>query len=300
MKLNWFKIFFYLSLFFLAIALAKADYLSIPHISNPYLLVLSMVLLFLGFIFDGVSWGMVLKKWGYSVNAKSAIISSGISIFGKYIPGKFWVILGRAEYIVKKFNHPRKAISSLSLNTQLIFLWVGILFGTIGIVTSNILDKYNFLAVILFIILSIAIFTPVLYNSINKTVLLLTNKGFRIPQLDPQKTVSVLPWFVLIWGFWSLSFYFLCGALLDEQASFSAFWTFGLAASIGMVVLFAPGGLGIREGIISAYLIIIGISTKDAATIAVASRLWFLSGEVFIFLLATLLKTVSFQIKKQL
>jgi hypothetical protein len=35
----------------------------------------------------------------------------------------------------------------------------------------------------------------------------------------------------------------------------------------------------------AGYLTIAGIPLVDAATVAVASRFWFLSGEVFIFLL---------------
>jgi len=45
----------------------------------------------------------------------------------------------------------------------------------------------------------------------------------------------------------------------------------------------APGGLGVREGVMVGYLTLAGLPIAEAVTIAGASRLWFLVGEAFIF-----------------
>ena len=59
---------------------------------------------------------------------------------------------------------------------------------------------------------------------------------------------------------------------------------FPLAGVLGIMTFISPGGLGTREGVIVAYLTLASIPVVEATTIAVASRLWFLTGEVFIFI----------------
>jgi len=59
------------------------------------------------------------------------------------------------------------------------------------------------------------------------------------------------------------------------------------------MALIAPGGLGAREGVMIGYLIFAGIPAIEATTIAVVSRLWFLLGEIFIFILGWSLHKTS-------
>ncbi len=48
---------------------------------------------------------------------------------------------------------------------------------------------------------------------------------------------------------------------------------FGISAIMGILAIFAPSGLGVREGIILAGLMLI-MPESDAAVISVISRLW--------------------------
>ena len=50
-----------------------------------------------------------------------------------------------------------------------------------------------------------------------------------------------------------------------------------------MLAIFAPGGLGAREGVLVAYLMLAGQTAADATTVAVVARLWFLVGELALF-----------------
>ncbi|MEX0928342.1 MAG: hypothetical protein WD266_08950 [Balneolales bacterium] len=82
---------------------------------------------------------------------------------------------------------------------------------------------------------------------------------------------------------WSAGFYFLILSLTDSPVSPTAGLSFALATNIGIIAIFAPGGLGVREAVIVGYLNYIGLSLAEATTISIASRLWFLAGEVFLF-----------------
>jgi len=283
---NWFKVFLFASLVFLVMALIKADYLKIPIVYRWNYLRISFFLLFAGFIISGISWTKVIKQANYKISNSSGIASIGLSVFGKYIPGKLWLILGRAEYISKKYDIPIKNTSSLSLNAQFISLWVGLLLGTIGLLLISKFDIYGLSALVLFALLSFIIYTPLFHRLFEYLFLRVTKRTINIPRLEFKKVFQVLPWHMLNWVFWIVSFYFLGGSLIKESITFNIAWGFALAASLGIMAIFAPGGLGVREGLLTGYLTLAGLDIADAATIAIASRLWFLVGEVFIFFMA--------------
>lgn len=283
---NWFRYIFYASLIFLVIALVRADYLLVPDIHNYAMLGLSLALLFLGFLLNALSWPKVLEHTHCEVNKSDGIASQGLSIFSKYIPGKFWVIMGRAEYLAKRYNYPRKDLASLSLDAQLIALWAALLLGSIGMIAVKGARLYGLSVLILFLLLSLVIFTP-LFHRLAETVLKkILKKEMKVPQLPFRKVIRALLWYTLSWGTWSLAFWFMASSLMEGSLPFSIAFAFALAGSIGILSVFAPGGLGVREGILTAFLTMAGIAVQDATTIAVTSRLWFLSGEVFIFLVA--------------
>jgi len=283
MQKSFFKWFFYISIAFLIIALIRANYIQKPTFHNITYVYISFAFLFAGFFLDGIAWGKILKKANYNIQLQNGISSLGLSIFGKYIPGKLWVLLGRAEYISKKYDIPRKNTSSLSLNAQFISLWVGLLLGTIGLLLINKIDIYGLTALGLFALLTLTIYTPLFHRLFEFLVLKVIKRTINIPRLDFKNVLQVLPWFIINWGFWIVSFYFLGESLTAEPVTFNIAWGFALAGSLGIMAVIAPGGLGVREGLLTGYLSLAGLELADATTIAVASRLWFLAGEVFIF-----------------
>jgi uncharacterized membrane protein YbhN (UPF0104 family) len=60
-----------------------------------------------------------------------------------------------------------------------------------------------------------------------------------------------------------------------------------------MVSLVVPGGIGVREGAITAYLTLFDIGLADALTVSIASRLWYLVGEVLIFVAGNIVEFLS-------
>ena len=286
---KWFRYLFYASLVFLVIALIRADYLVIPHIYDPVYLVISLVLLLAGFLLSGASWASVLNQAGYRITFGEGITATGLSIFGKYIPGKIWVIMGRAEYLTGKFPGARKDLASFSFDAQFIALWVALLLGTIGMISIGSINIYGAGVLILLILLSLVIYTPLFHRVASFVLSRILNRPVKVPKLPFLKMPRVLFWYLMNWGAWCMGFYFLAAALIPQTIPLDVSLAFGLAGSLGILVIFAPGGLGIREGILTGYLTIVGLDLQDATTIAVASRLWFLVGEVFIFLLAMII-----------
>ena len=80
-------------------------------------------------------------------------------------------------------------------------------------------------------------------------------------------------------------FYMLVTSLIKMDVPWGVGFGFPLAGTLGIMTFISPGGLGTREAVLVGYLTLAGIPVVEATTIAVASRLWFLGGEVFIFVL---------------
>jgi len=295
---KWFNVIVYLSLIFLVYKLYQANYLKIPHIYNIYYLVISIILLCFGMVANTVTWSRVLKVYGYPVTYSKGLIAVGLAIFTKYIPGKILMILGRAEYISQEYGLPRKTTSSLSLITQLISIWSGLTFGILGIILIGEVEIRITIISVVFWLLSVGlIFTPILYTLSDWLAKILGKQNFELPRLRFKQTISVVPFFLINWGAWCLSFYFLCLALTTGiKITIVMGLAFALGGTIGIISIITPGGIGVREGVIASFLMITNLTPVEATTIAVSSRLWFLFGEVFIFLLSFIISRKCFKL----
>jgi uncharacterized membrane protein YbhN (UPF0104 family) len=280
----WYKYFVYLSLLFLAVALYNADYLKVPQLSSLPILLLSFIFLFAGFINSAISWKQTLNKSQHSIRLGECIAGTGLSIFGKYIPGKIWMVMGRAAYITKKNQLPLGILSVISLNAQFIALWTGLIFGMVGLFLLGGFHLWAWLVLCLWMCFTVVIFSQFIHIKAEHVIQILSKKDLKLPRLTVQSTISLMPWFVLNWVLWSIGFYTLVVSITANDVPWSVGLGFPLAATLGIMTLIAPGGIGAREGLMVGYLGLAGLSIADAATIAVASRLWFLVGELFIFI----------------
>lgn len=291
---KWFNIFVYFSLVFLIVALVKADYLKIPEIQNHAYIISGLLFVCLGFIFDTYAWYKTLIHFGYGqIKVSDAIISMGLSIFGKYVPGKVWSIIGRSAYIARKYELPEKNTAIVSLNAQFISFWVGLFLGIIGFLFIG--SRYYLLelSLLVWVFFTVLLFSRFFHRLVIKLIRKIFKKEVTIPSLSIQSTLSVLPWFLINWMIWCAGFYFLAKGL--SPGSFTIFlgFAFASAGTLSLLFLIIPGALGVREGLLGIILVTAGFNESLAVTVSLASRLWFLSGELFIFLVALILERKS-------
>jgi uncharacterized membrane protein YbhN (UPF0104 family) len=287
-QVDFFKLSIYLSIPFLIWVLYKFDYLIIPQIVNIWSLLFSFLFLFAGFILMCENWRVVLKYDNIvNLSKKESIISCGLPIFTKYIPGKVLTIFSRALYVQKKYDTPLKTLTFISLKTQLISLWFGLLVGSIIIFEVGLSIWLKVLAVVFLLALFIFLFSNNFRKMLVNTIKKVFKKNIDYPILKVKDALQLFPTFLLNWACWCLGFYFLCQSILAYDISYSIGLSFALASVIAVLALIAPGGIGVREGILLSMLIALGIDKQNAITISIVSRLWFLVGEVFIFLLAS-------------
>ncbi len=284
------RILLYLSLLFFAWYLYKTDYLVFNDVSvDPLFMGLSILFLLSGFIVSALSWGNALSVHQIRIPQKTALISHGLPVFAKYIPGKIWVILGRASYVSRK-GIPLKLTSLISLKEQLIYLLLGLLICCIPVFlfTGN---KWFGIAILLSaLVLGLVIFSPFLHRFTLKTVEKILKKQIDLPLLRLTDAVKISYYIIIYWTLWMIAFSLLLYSVFPAQTNWSMAFAFPAGVTYGVLAIFLPGGIGVREGIFTAYLTASGMPIENAATISMISRLWFIAGEMGIFLIALTLK----------
>jgi hypothetical protein len=284
MKRSWHKYIIYISLGFLVYTLIRADYLKIPVIHSDISLIFSLLFLCVGFIASSISQQNFLSKSGCAISIYQSISMIGLTVFGKYIPGKMWMALGKAAYVNARTKYELVDLSVLFIQAQVIGIWCGLLLGIIGLFINNALDYVSWIGLLVLTALTLILFSNSVKNAVEKLINRVSKKQIKIPALNILTTAKTLPWFLITWLIWGIGFYFLAASISSHKIPLSVVFCFPLACTLGILFLLAPGGVGIREGIIVGYFAAAHFDLAEAITIAAASRLWFLIGEFFIFI----------------
>ncbi|MBN3035341.1 MAG: flippase-like domain-containing protein [Bacteroidales bacterium] len=284
-----FNIFLYLSLAFLGGYLYRMDYFDFRTIRpQSEFLVLSLLLLWLGFFMSTVSWWNIMRQSGHEETVGRALVSHGLSVFAKYIPGKIWVVLGRAGYLSQDKSLFGK-LSLLSLKEQLIYVWMGLIISVLPMLFLYGLSRFTLFVLLLLIFLTLSLYVPVVHKWAGRMYHRVFRKEMKWPVLEIRGILRVMGYIGTYWIIWILAFYLLV-ASLSGSVSFGVGFAFPLSVTLGLLAIIFPGGLGIREGIMTGYLVLAGIPLETAASISVCARIWFISGELFLFLLSLAVK----------
>ena len=278
------------SFIFLVIFLIRQEYI-VPMVIHPWYMFFSFLLLFAGFYSSTLSWRTALASHGIKCSRREALISHGQSVFAKYIPGKIWVILGRAGYI----SNDKKELKNhafISLKEQLIYLWAGFLISSIPTILYYGFQWISFLVALIIAGLTLFLFVEPVHRLFLKLIQRITRKNLDIPHVKFSSSLPLIGAVLLIWLFWTTGFYFFMLALSTEITPVMMF-AFPLSICFGLLAVILPGGLGLREGIIIGYLVLAGLDAESSTTISFLNRFWFICGELFIFLLATIVRVVS-------
>ena len=278
-----FNILLFASFVFLFIYLWKVD-LIIPKHPTASWLIPSILLLFAGFFASTLSWRIALRSHGIRISLRDAIVSHGQSIFAKYIPGKIWVIVGRAGYI----SDNKRALRNntfVSFKEQIIYTWVGFVISVVPTVIFYGIEWLTVILVAMIIGLSLFLFVAPIHRWGIKIIAKIIKRKFELPVISFRQSLPMIGSTGLIWFCWTLAFFMFMKAF-DVQATAAMAFAFPLSVCFGLIAIILPGGLGLREGIIIGYLTLSGMDVETATTISFLNRLTFIVGEAFIFLTA--------------
>ncbi len=287
---NLSKIIIYLSLIFLVIYLYKNGYIIVLSIENYTLFVLSIGFLIGGFFFQATAWYVALHTHDNNITKSLAFVSEFTSIFAKYIPGKVMMILGPSSYISAHSRISLKDTSFYSLQVQILNLWLGLMIGSLVFFYAELSKEWLYIIIIGELLFTIFLFSNIFHNLFLKLVNILFKKIIKIPDFNNQLIKNILPYIFLRWLFWAIAFSLFVSSVVNVEFDFLYGLGFILAGVLGVMALLAPGGVGVREGILVVILSLLGLSVELATSISITSRLWFIIGEVMMFCLGMILK----------
>jgi len=285
LKNKYFKYFLVISSFFVFLALIKTDFLVIPRILNIYNLIISIFLLIIYHISVAYSWKELLYVYGFKINFYDGLSSYGLSNIGKYIPGKIWVSLGEVSYIQNKYSYPVIETLKISLLWQIVSLWTGLTVGLISLYSLPLSGIAYLLIIFFWMILTLFSFTKYFHKLYDLLLNKIFKKKLSFNSVNLKEIIKITPVFFLSWIILGICYFFFISSFYENTDIFVSF-CFVFSVSAGYLIFVLPAGIGLREGFLISYFIASGLDFQLATNISVFSRLWFLLGELLIFIIA--------------
>jgi len=233
------------------------------------------------------NWQLIIRSLKEKISFFNAGKSWLISNLAKYIPGTIWIPLSRG-YITKEENIPYlKSIVAWVFELYFHIASCVLIFCAYLIITTN--DESQKIMLGIFCILAIVI--PFLKNyifevirmiiqkiSVLKSHLIKFEEVISLSKSVPAR-IPLLLFFTtfLIWILQGIWLYILTYAVIGKVYvlyHFIYIWSFSWF--IGFIVIFSPGGFGVREGVMVTLLTKLGIAVPSAIVIALLSRFQYL------------------------
>lgn len=209
---------------------------------------------------------------GKKLSLITAYRISALANLGKYVPGKVWAVLGIVYFLKRRGYAAAEAVASTGLH-QAYTVVAGLLFVS-AVLGSEIWGRLPLLSVLVGLGLAVVVIYPPVFSG-------LLNRGLKLLKRDPLpytlsfgRALTLLLAYVAAWILYGASFWCMLKGIGLENPPF---WSMAAASSaaylLGFLALFAPGGLGVREGVLMV-LIAPHSPAGLAATVAVIARVW--------------------------
>ena len=224
------------------------------------------------------AWYLITLKLGIAIPLKETLESWFYSQLGKYLPGKIWLFLSRLYLYGSKGKSKKTITVAFYLETVTLVMAAGLIFLVSLFSLREIPSSYWGISPLWFIpffLLAFVFLHPkVLQVTLNKILGLLKRDPIAI-SISYGETLWVLGVCVLSWGVGGIGFYFFVDSVFPVVLKDFVFLTGALAISstLGLIALFAPSGLGVREGVLVYFLSAI-MPSSVAVILSILTRLW--------------------------
>jgi len=224
------------------------------------------------------AWYLITLKLRITLSPSETLKSWFYSQLGKYLPGKIWVLLGRIYYYESRGKSKKSISVALYFEMVTILMAGGFIFLASLIFFGERWPIYSWRQsgwLILLFLLGLVILHPSLLQKILNWVLVRLNKepiSLSISYLDVLWILFIC---IVAWMVGGIGFYLFIDSVYPVAPQFILFLTGALAISstLGLVAIFAPSGLGVREGAL-VYLLSFMMTAPVAVIISILTRLW--------------------------
>lgn len=260
---------------------------------RPLSLVLSTIIFAFSYFIQLWAWYLITLKLGIALSIRETMESWFYSQLGKYLPGKIWLLLGRF-YLYESKGKSKKLISTALYFEMVTIIMAGgiIFFASLFLfkeAPSFFLGGQIGWAILLLGIAFLLIYPRFLQKIMNWFLIRFKRETITLP-ISYRDVLRILSICILAWLIGGVGFYLFVDSLYPVPSRYFLFFTGSLAVSstLGLVAVFAPGGLGVREGAL-VYLLTHLIPAPIAVILSVMTRLWMtlieigLIGVVYLF-----------------
>ncbi|OGC89969.1 MAG: hypothetical protein A2W25_12410 [candidate division Zixibacteria bacterium RBG_16_53_22] len=245
-------------------------------------------------------WGRVLNAFGHQVPYRDVFIIYFKANLGKYLPGKIWQIVGSAYFAADK-GIPEGVSITTSLIGQAYSVLSGISLFAASLLSGlisfgddlSLMSRWSAVPVLI-ILLLVAIRPDLGQPLMNWAMKLIKRQQVRI-RLPIARAVELFFLYLICWFIFGFGLWLFSNALTPVEIQLYIPMTAILAAAvaIGFLALFAPGGLGVREGVIALFLASVpGFPAPLPAAVAVGYRIIMTIAELIAFGLTWVIKWI--------
>lgn len=260
---------------------------------NILFLCISFLALIFHFISYSKSWQEIMRALERPIRfSQSSWIISTTQI-AKYLPGRIWYMVGRV-YVGQKERMSGKSLAvSMVLETCLLLISSSIIF----LISTLIIGNYsltNLLICIVALVAAVVILNPRILSWVTNLFLRIFKKPEVKITISYLQMLKLSVYFFILWIFQIIGFYFLINAIYPVVLSkiFNLAAAYTLSWITGFLVIFTPGGLGVREGMMALLLSPI-VPTPLAIAISFVARVWIIVFEIVIFFVGLVVKKTA-------
>lgn len=252
---------------------------------NWLFFLIAYIIWFFAFLLMGFLWDITVECIGEELSFIQALRIVSLSMLPKYLPGKVWGILGQVWLTKKEAGIAGEKVGTGVVLSMAMDLLSGALLGVIILPTAlkhqgsiNLYPLY-----IIIPVLFVMLHPPIFIKTVNWGIKKLKRKGIDFV-LSYIQLLKLLGFYIIFWVSQCIAVFFLIRSFYSISTTFliplcgiiPAAWV------IGFISFITPGGLGVREGILS-YFFSFYMPTSIGIIASIIIRIWATIGEVAVF-----------------
>lgn len=238
------------------------------------LIALSSLIVLLAYAVLVETWRRTVRAWDAEIPWSDAARIWFISNLGRYLPGKIWQI-GAMGVMAQERGVSMLAATGSALVINLVNLLAG--FGLVLVTGAEFFEARGAAIALAAMLLVGIVLAPRVVPVAARLAGRVFGRAFDVPPLPDRAVWLASVGCLLAWILYGIAFRIFVAGILGSApgrtTSYIAAFTGSYLA--GYIVLFAPGGIGVREGSLIVALGRFGLAQAGAAgVISLTSRLW--------------------------
>ena len=232
-----------------------------------------------------LTWSASLRWWNAALSFLSALRIWSLSNLARFIPGAVWQFAGLAALAADEGISPLAATGAVLLQ-QLMLLATGLVVavmmapGWIEPIAGGLAPTVT-AAIAVAALAALCVVIPLSMPAIGRRLGRIVKREFAWPRPSPAAFAGYTAALVIPWLIYAAAFWLFAQALLGESAPSVTVAGGAFVASYvaGIIAVFAPAGIAVREAALVAMLAPV-LDGRVALALALGARLWMIALEI--------------------